>query len=112
MYKHKTMSKEEKQLHVQIYRFVFAQNIPAFNIMQILLFRLFLPYVLTDAIDDGFDRNANADTQTVEAIESDSIVLPCGRTKMPNNSVKWLFNGKFYLILSGAYSRILSEYPV
>lgn len=53
--------------------------------------------VLTDAIDDDVDEfhiSGMVAVKTVEAIESESIVLSCGRTKMPDDDVKWFFNGK------------------
>lgn len=55
---------------------------------------------IADAIDDDeFRISGKVAVQTVEAIESESIVLSCGRTKMPANDVKWFFNGKFYLMV-------------
>lgn len=54
--------------------------------------------MLTDAIDDDdddeFHISTNVVVKAVEAIESESIVLSCGRTKMPDDDVKWFFNGK------------------
>ncbi|XP_031627847.1 tyrosine-protein kinase-like otk [Contarinia nasturtii] len=47
------------------------------------------------AIDDGFDTGTKVVVQTVEAIESEYIVLSCGRTtkmSVNNNDVKWFFN--------------------
>lgn len=52
----------------------------------------------TDAIDDDefSTRPATIAAETVEAIENKSIVLSCGRTKMPDGDVKWFFNGKYF----------------
>lgn len=78
------------------------------NILSLFFSPLFLAHsscfnyprrALTDAIDDGFDIGTKAAAQNIEAIESESIVLSCGQTKMPDNDVKWFFNGKFYLII-------------
>lgn len=53
----------------------------------------------TDAIDDDefSTRTPTIAAETVEAIENKSIVLSCGRTKMPDSDVKWFFNGKYFL---------------
>lgn len=76
----------------------------------------------TDAIDDGFDIQtkvsaASTQTQTVDAIESESIVLSCGRTKMTDDDVKWFFNGNsvFFFFVSlndtGILRFILAFHP-
>lgn len=51
----------------------------------------------TDAIDDDeFSIRTMVAAEPVEAIENESIVLSCGRTKMPDTDVKWFFNGKYF----------------
>ncbi|XP_055311098.1 tyrosine-protein kinase-like otk isoform X2 [Sitodiplosis mosellana] len=49
-------------------------------------------YAINDGLVVAAAAPATNPTQTVDAVENESIVLSCGRTKMPDDDVKWFFN--------------------